>query len=427
MTTLRFKHAIILMSCCLTPLMLRAEEKPVQLDWPKAVALTEQYNFDLKLAQEKLNEAIYQKNSVASAQNIKISTGLNADTTYSKNTNPPANHDSQSLGLNANYLLFDGFKTKFNILSAESDITILEFNLAVTESNVRLDLRTKFCNLLRAQAMFKLTESIESKRKQQFELLRLRYKAGLEHKGAFLTAEANLASAASELIKAQRALVIEQKNLAQVIGITPGKTVTATENLTPKTDVVTDPDFEYLLQETPLLNTLVYKKIQAKYNLEAAKSSYWPQIYTSAGANKSFQSQNRIYDSWSAGLSVSYAIFDGGQRSQNIKKAQSQLKQREWEYRQSAQEILTTMAQAFNEFKNAIDDAQVSARFLTAAQERATIAEAQYTSGLISFDNWTIIEDDLINVQKRFLTSQITALIAEAKWIQAKGGTLDDI
>jgi len=68
----------------------------------------------------------------------------------------------------------------------------------------------------------------------------------------------------------------------------------------------------------------------------------------------------------------------------------------------------------------------VQGKFFEAARERAKITQAQYSTGLISFDNWTIIEDDLVNAKKSFLDVQADALIAEANWIQAKGGTLYD-
>ncbi|MDD4202596.1 MAG: TolC family protein, partial [Candidatus Omnitrophica bacterium] len=41
------------------------------------------------------------------------------------------------------------------------------------------------------------------------------------------------------------------------------------------------------------------------------------------------------------------------------------------------------------------------------------------------FDDWIIIEDNLVNAEKSFLDAQASMLIAEAYWIQAIGGTLD--
>ena len=64
-------------------------------------------------------------------------------------------------------------------------------------------------------------------------------------------------------------------------------------------------------------------------------------------------------------------------------------------------------------------------KVLSAAEERARISEAEYSIGLISYDNWIIIENNLVSAKKSFVTAELAALISEANWIQAKGGTLD--
>ncbi len=62
---------------------------------------------------------------------------------------------------------------------------------------------------------------------------------------------------------------------------------------------------------------------------------------------------------------------------------------------------------------------------LLATEERSKIAQAQYSIGLVTFDNWTIIEDNLVKAKNNYLDAQAAALLAEAKWIQAKGETLE--
>jgi len=62
---------------------------------------------------------------------------------------------------------------------------------------------------------------------------------------------------------------------------------------------------------------------------------------------------------------------------------------------------------------------------LEAAQERARIAETEYSIGLLIYDNWIIIENNLVTAKRTFLSTELGELVAEANWIQAKGETLD--
>ena len=60
-----------------------------------------------------------------------------------------------------------------------------------------------------------------------------------------------------------------------------------------------------------------------------------------------------------------------------------------------------------------------------AAAQRSEIADAQYSTGFIAFDNWTIIEATLVTAKKSFLSAKSNMLLAEADWIQAKGEPLE--
>jgi outer membrane protein TolC len=59
--------------------------------------------------------------------------------------------------------------------------------------------------------------------------------------------------------------------------------------------------------------------------------------------------------------------------------------------------------------------------FLKAANARAEIARSKYSNGLMSFEDWDIIENDLINRQKAVLQSRRDRVTAEAAWEQVLG------
>ncbi len=63
---------------------------------------------------------------------------------------------------------------------------------------------------------------------------------------------------------------------------------------------------------------------------------------------------------------------------------------------------------------------------LTASTERSNIGEMQYSIGTLSFDNWTIIENNLASSKKSYINACATALSSEAAWVQSKGGTLEN-
>ena len=86
---------------------------------------------------------------------------------------------------------------------------------------------------------------------------------------------------------------------------------------------------------------------------------------------------------------------------------------------------MLNLEQDWSDLRDAVEKVNVQQDFLNAVEERARISEQQYAIGRISFDDWTIIEDDLVRNKKSFLDAQTNALLAEANWIQAKGETIE--
>jgi outer membrane protein TolC len=81
----------------------------------------------------------------------------------------------------------------------------------------------------------------------------------------------------------------------------------------------------------------------------------------------------------------------------------------------------TRVDQSLQSFQEAVEALAVRRQFLEAQELRATIAREQYGNGLLKFDNWDIIENDLINRQKSLLETRRQAWRAEAAWWQVTG------
>lgn len=161
------------------------------LTWQDCIKEAAKNHPDLIAAQEGVKESEASKKITASTLFPQIDSNVNASTAKTAGNTT----DTYKYGVTATQLLFDGLKTYDNVKAASEDIKAAQFNYKYTSSAVRLRLRTAFINLLKAQELLKITEEIYNIRRGNFELITLRYESGLEHKGALLTAEANLAQA----------------------------------------------------------------------------------------------------------------------------------------------------------------------------------------------------------------------------------------
>lgn len=185
------------------------------------------------------------------------------------------------------------------------------------------------------------------------------------------------------------------------------------------------PDFDKLCERTPLLQQLIAQKEAAKYGVQSAKAQFYPQIYASGTIGNTNVNAFPDKNEWSFGTTFSLPIFDGGNTIATVSKARAALGQAEADERSGRDGVIYTLSDAWTKLQDAIDKVGVAKKSLDAAQERARISEAQYSIGLLIYDNWIIIENNLVTAKRSFLAAERDALIAEANWIQAKGETLD--
>jgi outer membrane protein TolC len=288
-----------------------------------------------------------------------------------------------------------------------------------------LDLRTVFVALLKAQELIRVSEEIVKIRRGSLELITLRYHSGLEHRGALLTAEANLSEANFELVQAERDVELASRQLTKEMGRTEYKPVKAEVDFTIKDTAIEKPDFEAIAKNNPSLLELMTKKNAALFDVKSAYADFFPQLSGTAGADRNSSHWPARNEQWNLGLSVTMPVFEGGLRMAEVTKAKALYNQAQADERSKKDAVIVALQQAWVSLRDAIETKDVQLKSLNAAEARSKIAEAQYSTGFITFDNWIIIQNDLVNAKKAYLNALTDAMLAEANWIYTKGETIE--
>ncbi|MDD5745928.1 MAG: TolC family protein [Candidatus Omnitrophica bacterium] len=356
---------------------------------------------------------------------IKATGGATTDKNRIDETGTTTKSDSYSYGVSATQLLFDGFKNSNDKNSGLENVKAAQQNYRYTSANVRLSLRTAFVNLLKSQELVRVAEEIEKIRSDSLELITLRYQSGLEHKGAFLTARANLTKAKFELAQAIRDITLGQRQLAKEMGRTIFKPFSVQGEMAVREAAGEKPDLEALVKNNPSLLKSIAEKNAARFNVKSARAGFSPEVSLQSSAGRSGDDWSPQDEQWSAGVSVSVPLFEGGSQQAQVTRARAAFNQAQADERDVKDTLLVSLEQSWVSLQDAIGSVDVQRELLEAAQERSKIAEVQYSTGFITFDSWIIIENDLVSAKKSYLEAQAAALYAEAAWIQAKGETLE--
>ncbi len=398
--------------------------------WEDCVSQALKKQPDLITPEEAVDQAMADKSITASGMLPRIDADFSGSRTKSESKASAGGYEnkyanSYTYGVSGQQLLFDGFKTSNEIASALKTLRSKQYAYSVTSSDIRLSLRNAFAALLRAQKLIPLLRKIEERREQNYELVKLRYEAGREHKGSLLTAEADLANARFEIIQAERNIILAQRELDSEMGLSEFKGIKLKGEFKLSGSYKEKPYFEELVETTPFLKELVMKKEAARFDLNSAEADFLPQVYLNGSANKTFSDWPPKLNGWSFGVSASLPLFEGASRVAEVQKAESKLRQAEADRRSGRESVLVTLEETWKELQDSIGFLSVKSKFLEAAKERAKITRAEYTAGLSTFDDWIIIEDNLVAAEKAYLDARANMLISEAYWVQAIGGTLE--
>jgi outer membrane protein TolC len=393
------------------------------LDWAQCLAEASGHHPDLRSAAEKVRQSEAQRDIVKGGLLPSVSATAGGERSGSSAAAPVG---AWSYGVNASQLLYDGAKTSSQVKSATETVKASKYNESEVSVSTRYALRTAFVQLLTAQKQVSLAGEIMTKRKQNLRLIALLYKSGTENIGSQSKAQADLTEAEFEVAQAKRGLELAQVVLGTQLGRSSFGAIRVTGQFTAREESRQSPDFDRIVRDNPTYLNLTAQKDAAGYSLQAARSAFMPSVSLSTGfGNSAFRQLPPDRTDWQAGVNLSVPIYAGGSGRAGVAKARAQVNQLSADEESLYLSLLRSLEQAWKSFVDASESVDVQKKYLDAASERARIADAQYSAGLVSFNEWTIIEDNLVSAKKSFLNAQSNLLTAEAAWVQAKGGTLE--
>ncbi|MFA5317376.1 MAG: TolC family protein, partial [Dehalococcoidales bacterium] len=399
--------------------------------WEDCVREAAKNNPDLVSAKESVNSASADRSITASGLFPQVS----ADAGVSKSKSgsgggsgaSSSSTNNYNYGVNGSQLIFDGFNTANKVNAAAENIKAAQESYKFTSSDVRLRLRTAFIELLKAQDGLRIKEEIFTRRRQNYELVTLRYESGQENRGSLMTEQANLVQAKYDVTQAKRDIELARRKLTKELGRSETAPLVAKGDFAVKEQVREMPDLAAIAENNPSLKQLIAQKNAAVFNLKSAKAEFMPEITANGSAGRSDTSWPPDKDNWSIGAAVSFPIFEGGKRIADINKANAQLNKAKADEKSGLDGVIETLQDKWTSLQQAIDNVDIQKQFLSANEERAKITEAQYSIGFVSFNDWIIIENNLVDAKNSYLNAQANALVAEANWIQAKGETLENV
>lgn len=326
-------------------------------------------------------------------------------------------------GVNLNQNIFSGFATKSAYQGSKADVRAAQATYDSTRAQVSFDLKTAFARLLFAQEQLGVVNKIVERRQENVRFVELRFDVGRENQGSVLRNQALLEQAKFDLAQTQRGVRVAQRELSKALG---RNYESANDKLQVKGSFDTDfpksaPDFSLVTYDHPEHREGEAQVSGAKADVGVAKANYFPSVDASASVSQEKLTNRPFQSIWAVGANLNYPFATGGGDIYQVKAAQAERRRIEQNLRETDNDVGLRLRQAYADFKDAVQNIAVQEKFLKSAATRAEIGRSQYANGLISYQDWDLVENDLINSQRTILETRRDALIAEANWELAQG------
>lgn len=417
----KFKH-VFFFFCLFSPLCFGQVKN--KLNWHEALAEVKNNNPELKSGREAVIAAQSLVSGSYSTFMPEMKASLSRTETKSRFSNLSV--DNYTASLSASQNLFTGLSDMASIDQNKASAEISLSSLTALQAKISFELKSGFESLLYAQKSLGLTEQIMKRREENIKIVNLRYENGRENKGSLLLSEAYLGQARYDNLQAKFALEVAQAQLARLLGRNDFTTLEV-EGEVPPLEEQEAPSFGNISKATPDYNIALSQQKSAEAGVVVARSGFFPILNLTASKGRQDEYFFPEHETWSVGLNLTLPFFSGFKDYYSMKSSQAQLRSSKFNVQNTDRQVVFRLDQAYTNFLLGRERYKMDQGFLKATTVRAEIARSKYNNGLLTFEDWDIIEGDLINRQKIFLQTQRDKLIAEAAWEQAQGkGVLNE-
>ncbi|MCG6144404.1 TolC family protein [Leptospira bandrabouensis] len=354
-------------------------------------------------------------------------TGTSTNQQTSSGESRPTAINRYSVGLSTNQNLFAGFKDKSGIEKTEALLQAAKQTLNDSRLKICFELKSGYAQMLYAKELHQLSEKIKERRTKNRDLVKLRYEVGREHKGSFLLSESFVKQSEFEVSSAFRLFESNVNEVERVISNRMDVSINSEFVYEPILEKkFSEKEKENLLESHPSVMAEQSKVRAAQANIGVAEAGFYPDLNLSATVTRQDDVWLPKPRNYSFGLNLTYPLFNGGRDYYNVKIAKTEYEKSIHTRDAKKNSLLFSLEQSHLNFKNASEQMVVLTEFYKASEIRAMIARSQYSNGLISFENWDIIENDLINREKNLLIGKRDLGLAEATYLRNLGKCFDE-
>jgi outer membrane protein TolC len=326
--------------------------------------------------------------------------------------------DRFNTGLQASWLLFDGFRRKFSVAFSRFGT---EESLEARINTQRLlisSVATGYYTAQLAREEIEIGEADEAFNLRQLEVAQAKYRIGTGSLSDALNFEIQANAARSQLIASRQSYEIALVALATLMGlpqaefpahlqIAPLKEENPAELQIP----TAEPLIQYALAKRPDLMRLHRQQDQAVAQIGIARSGYWPSLVLS-GAVDGNRSGNAFFDGddfgASVALSLRYNLFAGGETRAQVAEARARDREAANNIASLEIDVASEIRESLAALERDLEQLKLQRANTRLVLRNRDLVEKGYQAGQESLVRLNEAQRDLIQAQSRLALARVS-------------------
>lgn len=411
----------------------------------EAVEAALEHNYGIKISRNEVEIAENNK-SIFNSGYLPSLTGL-AGTTYDLNdrvTKPEGEEDIEQNNienklyrgsLNVDYLIFDGLGRLYNYKSLKEQYDLSQLEARETIENTILELFSVYFEIARLYENIDVLEETLRISKERVVRAQYQFDYGQTNNLAVLNARVDVNNDSINLIQARQQLHNTKRDLNVLLDREIDDRdyiVDTTVNFIPRLQL------DLMMENAEENNVRLLQSEKAitisKYDIKVSKSGYLPSVGLtgSYGWNRNESAESAFFpgsttttNGLSAGLNLTWNIFDGGRTRVQVQNAKISSETRELLRKQIELEVKRDIANALGTYENKLYVFHVQEDNVATNLDNFNRTQEQYKLGQVTSIEFRQAQINLLNARTSLNLAKYDAKLSELELLRLTGQLLN--
>ena len=338
-------------------------------------------------------------------------------------------------GIEANWLLFDGFSSRARILAAEHQVEASEQTRDETRRLLAQAVSSAFYQAQLAVESMLIAQQDQNFNRTLEDEADKRWQAGSIPEAEKLNFSVRALRAETDYLRAEQSFKLVSAVLGELLALPDAQLPPELYPVRSDTDVLTKvvpsyrTELEYALNMRPDLKVLQASIAALEENKKVQKGNYWPKLILNSGFdynkyNELASGDQEEHDAY-AGLHLTWDLYQGGQRAAQIRETENNILALRQQIQQQKLSIQSALQQsiASAEATRAMYQRQQQSLLLT--EKIREHIEKAYRAGVANLTRLNEAQTDLVRSAGAEAASRINYLLALQQLKAASGRILE--